>query len=191
MQYALTQTVAPTEEPVTRAEAKLHLKQDTSDEDSLVDLYIVAAREYCETETARQFITATYTVKFDRFPTVIRLPLPPLGSVTTVAYVDTSGDSQTLTVTTDYVVDSNSLVARITPAYGTSWPSTRDQPNAVTVTYITGYGAASAVPYAAKAAVLMVVGDLYAHRSAGTELRVTRNPAVDSLLATISVKEAA
>lgn len=194
MSYALTQTGAPTEEPVTRAEAILHLKQDVSDEDSLIDLYLVAAREYCERETGRQFVAATYTVKYDRFPQVIRLPKPPLASatsVTSVAYVDTSGDPQTLTVTTEYTVDSSSLFARIVPAYGTSWPSTRDQPNAVTVTYVAGYGAASAVPYVAKAAILLIVGDLYTHRSAGTELRVARNPTVDALLATISVKEAA
>ncbi len=192
MQYALTQIVAPTEEPVTLVEAKEQVGvRDISYFDAKLTRLIPAARGACETRTGRQFVTATYTVKFDRFPDVIRLPKPPLISVTSVAYVDTSGDAQTLTVTTDYTVDADSVFARIVPAYGTSWPSTRDQPNAVTVTYVTGYGAASAVPYEANAAILMLVADMFDHGSAGSELRVADNPRFRDLLDSITVKEAA
>lgn len=208
MQYALTQTVAPTAEPVTRAEAKLHLRQTVSVEDSLIDVFIKMARGYCETKTHRQFMLATYKLQLDAFPDSghishgharsrsgstfygeIRLPLPPLSSVPTVAYVDTSGDPQTLTVTTDYVVDSSALIPRIVPAWNTTWPSTRDQPNAVTVTFIVGYASADDVPPEAKGAILMMVTDLDRHRSAQSELRITKNETVDRLLAVITVPE--
>lgn len=208
MQYALTQTVAPTAEPVTRDEVKLHLRQTVSLEDSLIDLFIKMARDWAETETHRQFMLATYTLQLDAFPGTgygfhghshsrsgstfpgeIRLPLPPLSSVTSVAYVDTAGDSQTLTVTTDYVVDSSALIPRIVPAWGTTWPSTRHQPNAVTVTYIAGYADAATVPPEAKGAIFMMITDLDRHRSLQSELRITENDTVDRLLAVITVPE--
>lgn len=202
MQYALTQTVAPTAEPITRDEAKLHLRQTVSVEDSLVDIFIKMARGWAEAQTHRQFMLATYKLQLDAFPHghghsrngstfhgEIRLPLPPLSSVTSVVYVDTDGDSQTLTVTTDYVVDSSAFIPRIVPAWNTTWPSTRHQPNAVTITYVAGYADADTVPPEAKGAIFMMVTDLDKHRSLQSELRITENKTVDRLLAVITVPE--
>lgn len=198
MRYGLSQSAAPAAEPITLAEARLHMRiqTDYTAEDSLIeDALIPAARQYCETVTGRQFITATWVMKMDEFPLVIWLPRPPAITVTSITYLDTAGDSQTVTAA-NYTLDTYALKGRITEAYGEVWPSTQSVANAVTVTYTAGYGAAAtAVPETLKAAVLMVVADLYEHRLMQHELpgrmEIMDNPAVARLLAAETVLEAA
>lgn len=127
--------------------------------DPLISALISAARAAAEQELHRYLITQTLDAYFDSFPCVGRMVigsrypeqipnefrLPPLQSVTSITYVDTAGATQTLAAD-QYTVDTKSQPARITPAYGVSWPATREQANAVTVRFVAGYGAASAVP---------------------------------------------
>lgn len=95
----------------------------------------------------------------------ILLPVGPVQSVTSVVYVDTAGVSQTLVVTTDYVVDTSSEPARIYPAYSCSWPSARAQRNAITVTYVAGYGiSGSFVPARLINAMYLLIADAYEFR---------------------------
>lgn len=182
----LSQTVAPTEEPVSLADVKLHLRVDGNEENVLIASLIAAAREFCESYTGLQFVTATWAYTLDAFPSqdIIRLPRPPLSSVTTVAYTDAAGDAQTMS-SSDYDVDTTSIEGRLALAYGASWPSTRDEIDAVTITYVAGYGNAQAVPDAAKSAIYMVVADLYEHRESRLEMRVYDNPTVTRLLNSI------
>lgn len=97
---------------------------------------------------------------FDLKRNAIVLPIPPVQSISSIQYVDTSGATQTLS-SANYILDSNSEPARITPAYGLSWPDTRVQVGAVTVTFVAGYGLAIAVPAAAKTFIKMKVRQLY------------------------------
>jgi len=135
--------VAPTEEPVTVAEFKTHARVSGSANDAEITAMITAARQYAEQETGRWMITQTVDAYFDAFPHCFSLP--PLQSVSSITYIDSNGDSQTLDSSL-YRVDAKSKPARITAASGTSWPSTQDVTNAVTVRFIAGYGAAAAVP---------------------------------------------
>jgi hypothetical protein len=68
----------------------------------------------------------------------IFLPKPPLVTVNSIKYIDQNGVQQTL-ATDQYLVDTVSEPGRVTPAYGTSWPSTREQANAVEVSFNCGY----------------------------------------------------
>jgi len=140
----------PVGEPVTRAAAKAHCNIEAAftDDDDWVDAAIAAARAEAERTTRRQFLTATYDLFLDAFPVeTIEVPRPPLSSVTSVKYYDTSGVQQTLTVDTHYTIDAKSQPARIVPSYAEqTWPNTRDIPNAVEVRFVCGYGAAAAVP---------------------------------------------
>lgn len=70
---------------------------------------------------------------------VIYCPRPPLQTVTSVQYLDTTGTLQTLVQNTDYLVDTSGEQGRITPQYGTVWPWARAQINSVYVTYTAGY----------------------------------------------------
>ena len=76
---SLTLKTPPKKEPITRKEAKLHLRvdNDLTEDDALIDDMIRAARGSGQVFTRRQFITATYEARMDAFPPVIELPRPP------------------------------------------------------------------------------------------------------------------
>lgn len=155
---SLTIVTAPSEEPLTQADAIAQLRLDTSQLDGLLDARIVAAREYAERYTGRALTTRTYDWTLDAFADILYVPMPPLQSVTSITYVDTAGTTQTL-ATSEYTVDKASQPGRILPAHNKSWPSTRGHVNDVTIRFVAGYGAAAAVPYAIKAAMLLIVGE--------------------------------
>lgn len=162
----LTRITAPTVEPVTLAEVKLHLRVDGVDEDALITALITAAREQAESITRRALNTQTWRLTLDRFPAIIELPRPHLQSVDSVQYVDTDGVLQTLAADA-YQVAGTSEPARILPAYGQSWPATRSQPEAVSITYTAGFGAAGAdVPASIRQWILLYIGALYENREA-------------------------
>lgn len=155
--------------------------------DALITLLIASARAHVEQELGRWLITQTIDAYLDSFPCwddqAIRLP--PLQSITEIVYVDSAGDSQTL-ATSSYQVDSTSKPARIVPAHGTSWPSTREQLNAVRVRFVAGYGAAAAVPQCVKHWMALRIKSLYDNRdelvqSSSGALQIPRDY-VDSLL---------
>ena len=154
-------TVEPTIEPVSLAEAKLHLRVDHTDEDVMIAGLVTAAREWCESFTGRQFCLATWQLKRDVFAATVELPHPPLSSFTSITYTDTAGASQTL-ASTVYTVNSSGIFPRVYLAYGQTWPAVRDIPDAVTYNYIAGYGStAASVPHSIKQAVKVMIEKLY------------------------------
>lgn len=160
----LTQTVAPTTEPVSVDEVKDHLRVRFDTDDTLLGLYIGAARQWAEAYTQRQLITATWRLELESFPSEILVPHPPLASVTSITYTDAAGASQTLGASI-YQTDIVSTPGRIKPSYGNSWPATRSGVyGAVKLTYVAGYGAASSVPDDIKLALKQLVGHWYALR---------------------------
>ena len=165
MPFALKQTVAPSEEPVTIDEAKAQTRLDEADDATLLPGMIAAARRYVETLSRCQLVTATYTYKLDAFPSdrTIRIPRPPLQSISSITYIDTGGDSQTLDATV-YDVDADSEPGRVSLAFDQVWPATRNQDNAVTITFVNGFGAASAVPDTFKHAIRLLVGHWWENR---------------------------
>jgi len=151
------------EEPITASEAKASpsLRVATATDDTDIGVLIATARDMAETITRRAFVTQTWEYVLDGFPTGgIVLPLPPLQSVTSIKYIDTNGTQQTLDALL-YAVDTDSEPGLVVPAYGESWPSTRDEVNAVRVRFVAGYGDAADVPAAIKTWIKMRVGTLY------------------------------
>ena len=95
----------------------------------------------------------------------IDIPWPGTQSLTSITYVDTSGNQQTL-ASTQYTVDLTSEPARIVPAQGTYWPSQMTYiPGSVVITFVAGsYGDGVTVdscPEEIKAAIKMIVARLY------------------------------
>lgn len=191
MPLTLTQTVPPTSEPLQLDDVKTYLRlHEGAAEDYILLGMIAAARAYVETVTRQQLVSATYTLTLDCFPAVIRPPRPPLLSVSSIAYLDTAGDLQTLSAAL-YQVDSLSRPGRIMPARSQAWPSTDgDSFNAVTVTYVAGYGNYAQVPEVFKAIILLLVADLYEHREAQSEVRLDDNKTVARLLQSARLVEA-
>ena len=140
-------------------------------EDPILNALITATRQHAEFFLRRALITQTWDLKLPAFPegsAHIRVPLPPLSSVTSITYTDSAGDSQTWAASkyqTDIPTGPQAQHGRIMPAYGEVYPSTRsDTYNAVTVRFVAGYGAASAVPGLIKRGMLTLLGHLYEHR---------------------------
>ena len=124
---------APASEPITISDVKCHARVDTEDEDLLISQMIKAARISLERIMNRTFVNTTFDYFLDHFPAVILLPRAPLNSVTSITYLDSNGDSQTL-ASTEYSTDLKSEPGRIIPAPTKSWPTTEaNQLNTVTV----------------------------------------------------------
>lgn len=155
---------------VTTAEAKSQLRVEVSDDDTLIDGYVVAAQEWCERSVpgGRQLLTATYDVPAACWwEGPLRLPLPPLQSVTSVKYYDAAGAEQTLAATEYLVRTPRRQPGTVERAPGKSWPALEaDRRLPVTVRFVAGYGAAAAVPQLVKQAVLMLAAHWYEHREA-------------------------
>lgn len=169
MPLTLNRTTDAVAEPILFAEAQAHLRIDTNDEQDHIEALIVAARMHVEEFTDRQLITATRTLKLDTFPSSscpIELPKPPLASISSVAYLDADGASQTLSASTDYQSDLLSHPGRLLPQPGVLWPETEfERLNAVTIVYTAGYGAAgSSVPRPLRLAMLLLIGQWYENR---------------------------
>ena len=117
---------------------------------------------------SRQLVAATWRLDLDAFPEVITLPLPPCQEVTSVTYLDGTGDQKTLSPSA-YVVRGlgDPDGATIHRAAGSTWPGTWDFPGAVSVTFTAGYGEPNAVPDPIRQAILAQVATLYSQRESG------------------------
>ena len=172
----------PTEELVTLADARLHLRLDgdgsSSDghpDDTLIDAMVGGAREWAESYLYRSICEKTYELTLDAFPAdEIELLMPPIQSVTSVQYVDTAGALQTMAANA-YVLDKKTEPGWLFPADGTAWPETDDVVNAVTIRYVAGYslpsdsGQTYPLPKSIRAGVLLLLHDLYENRGNSAE----------------------
>lgn len=197
--YGLTLTSAPAEEPVTTAELKLWLRQEETDDDTLIASLGAAARSLVEKLCGRQLVTASWRLSLDSFPWpggwqyleapmvypdphTIRIPKAPLQSVASVQYYDLGGTLQTL-ASTVYDVDTATDPGRILLAMNQVWPVARLRPGAVRVNFTAGYGAASAVPESLKTAIKVAAAWLYENRGEAFDPTSARLPlAVESLM---------
>jgi uncharacterized phiE125 gp8 family phage protein len=134
----------PGAEPATAAEVKTDARIDTTALDTTIDLLITAARKVAEDRTGRAFITQTWELVLDTFPSnEIEIGMLPIQLITSVKYYDSANVLQTMAAA-DYALDDDTLPGWVLPAYGVSWPSTYDIANAVIIRFIAGYGAAAA-----------------------------------------------
>lgn len=162
-------------QPLTLAETKAHLKVEGTDEDNLIQLYLDAATAYCDGFhgfLGRALVTQTWRLTVDEFPTAeIKIPLPPLQSVTSVKYDDPAGVEQTMDPA-DYYVDTASEPGWIIPVATAAWPTPLDAFNAVRVEFVAGYAPTTDsppdlranIPANIKAGILLIIGNMHEHR---------------------------
>lgn len=154
----------PEIEPISLADAKLHCRvdDDITKDDSLIRSYIKAATDNAQAITRRQFINGTYELRINAFPSVIKLPRPPLWDINSIKYFDPDDVEQTLDPA-EYIVDAYSTIGQIVPSE--SWPGVGDMIPTITIEYIAGYGDdRDSVPEDIKNAIKLIVGHLYEHR---------------------------
>jgi len=180
MTSSLIVVIPPAEEPILIADAKNFLRVDNSSDDALISTFITAARKRIETVTYTRLVTQTLQLTMDWFPggthgsygghwwgrggwPVIELE-PPAQSITSVTYLDPSGNLQTLSPSV-YRLDGNSRPSRLTPALNQIWPATAQELAAVQVTYVCGFGTAADVPGDIMQAFRLLLGHYYDNRS--------------------------
>lgn len=157
------QTVDPASFPITLQQVKEWTRVDATTSDAELSGLIQAATDRAERIMDRPLINRTYTLTLDAFKTEIRIYKMPLQSVTSIQYEDTDGDTQTL-ATSVYKVDLGSpeTRGRITEAFGQTYPSTRDENGAVTITFVAGFGANwNSIPQDIQQAIAYLVGHYY------------------------------
>ena len=180
----LTRTFDAESETLSLTDVKTQLRiTDSADDEALV-AFIAAIRHRTENYLRKTLVTSTWELKLDCIEGEIYLPMNPIQSITSVQYLDTDGNTQTL-ASSGYQFDAS---GRLAPSYGNDWPSTRDQFNAVTITYVAGQTHAGNVPEDIKHAMLMLVGTADIAREdvvigAGVVVSSLGNRAAESLLA--------
>lgn len=164
----LNQHTAPAATPVTVAEVKDHLRVEHNEDDALVTLYLAAAIAHLDGDEGtlgRALITQTWDQTIDDFPhgDDLALMLAGVQSVTSITYRDMDGATQTFPADGYMLRHRHGLTwAHLKDDY--TWPETDDEPGAVTVRFVAGYGDAAAVPAALKAAMLLHVAHMYENR---------------------------
>ena len=158
-------TTAPAKELWTLSEVKNYLKVDTSADDTLITTLLQSAREVAERYLNQALITQTITEKLDRLNSpVIYLSVSPVISVSSFQYADSQNTTQTYNAA-NYIVDTFEKPARLSVAYGKTWPTLYGNINDVTITYTAGYNTEpSGVPMQIRQAILMMIADSYDNR---------------------------
>lgn len=179
---------APAAEPVSLADAKLHLRVETAytADDAYITALITLAREYVELVTNRKLITQTWKYYPEGWPCrdYLSIPYGMLQSITSITYYNTDGSSATMS-SSDYIVESATDPGRVVLAYGESWPSETLYPsNPIHIQFVCGYGlAGSSVPTPIIQAIKIMVADMYEQRESAIVGRsVTATKVIDNLL---------
>jgi len=179
--------VAPLEKPVSLDEAKLFLRIDHSDEDTLIDALIDSATTRLESEVNTKFINQTWEIFFDHFPygnvhlnetwqqgtlssltrsaNHINLPFGKLVSVEKFSVFD-SEDNETTVDSSNYQEDNTGHYGRVSLRYGGTWPTTVLRlMNGIRFECVFGLSSTELLlPRYIKTAVLEMVAALYEYR---------------------------
>jgi uncharacterized phiE125 gp8 family phage protein len=166
---ALICVTEPVVEPVSLAEAKLHMRVEIDDDDTLIAGLITAAREHLESTARPQLAMLTQTWRYvaDAWPVGDTLELRPypLQSVSSIKYTSDAGVEATL-ASSNYVVDSYSEPGRVRLKSTAGWPSTTLAAlNGLVVEFVAGYGNTPAdLPQRLRQSVLLLVAHWYENR---------------------------
>lgn len=143
--------------PLTTAQLATHIKLVVYDSTYLNRL-LAAAVDYAERETGRDFVETTWEYTIESFPTEIILPRSPVQSITKIEYYDVDNELQEFE---DYRhIQAHNLPSKLVPV--TSWPSTYTTPDAVKVTFVSGY---EPVPDVGLWAIGLLVNSWYEQRA--------------------------
>lgn len=148
-------------------------------EDGYIESLIAASLLEAQHQTERTILPETWRLDLSEFPScgVVYLPFPPLIEVTSVVNVDADGvettvDADVYEVVTPYGPRAHRGCVRLSD--GQSWPTTATRSDAIRITFRCGYvdGSVSpeviSVPAPITHARLLLITDLYEHRSSAT-----------------------
>lgn len=170
----LVNTLAPSIEPLSLGDAKLHCRVDISHDDVLINAYIISARRLVEAYCLNALITQNFTVTYDYLDTTeglwwekikFRLPMQPIISITTVTTYDVD-NTATVFNSTNYRLSGNRIVLND----NCSWPSNLRSTDCLQIDFVAGFGAtADTVPLDIIQALKLLVAQWYENREAITD----------------------
>ena len=181
--------IGPAARPIDVIEARNHVRQDLTADDTVLDIAIRATTSFAQAECLRTLVATRYRLVLDSFPGPSLMGVPwgrsyslpghaicleygPVLAVKWVKYLDTAGVQQAMPAT-DYTVDLSGPVARITPVFGKIWPIPLSQIGAVEVVY--DAGDAAAITADAMANTITVKGGLWKTLAVGDTVRLSNS----------------
>lgn len=164
--WPYTVTLGPVTLPLTINEVKEHLRLDKTDttENALLKVLIIAATEYAEKYTKRDFITRTYETLRDCFLNTLEIRRNPIQEITKVEYLQSG---ILVTVSTDvYFLAISNTFPHLTLKENQVWPTDEDQQEqAVKITFKSGYGnTSSSVPDSLREGLMQHIASMYENR---------------------------
>lgn len=180
--------VPPLVEPISLAEAALHLRLDAIDspasyaDEELVRWQISAAREICERYMDRSLAIQTLEYRANAFSVCamnapIELKRGPVRRLIQVSYIDEAGteiildDGTGSPTNPQFEIDRFNEPELLIPPYNMTWPSARTHAGSVRILYEAGYSLPNdspteyeMLPYTLKCAMLLMLGHLYENR---------------------------
>lgn len=156
--HKLTRLIAPIWEPIGLAEAKLFLRVDQAEYDTLISDMIVVARQTAEQFLRQSLITQSWKLTVDddcRSLTDMRyeLPMGPVQSISSVVAMAVDGSTQnidneyyTLSTTRDVLVFKDMVTSK-----------------SLEISYVAGFGDAAAIARPIKQAMLMHIAAMFDH----------------------------
>lgn len=182
METLLNRVTDPVGDPVTLAEAKTQLRVDFADDDTLIGELVSAATRTVEEMVGGALLSQEWALSV-RYPRLrIYLPKTPVQSIDSITYYDRDETEQTANVA-DFHLFSDVYRAWVEPRDDKDWPDVFNRPDALTINFIAGYGAAGDVPSNLKHAILMLLTHWYEQRSAASGANLGEVPfAVETLV---------
>ncbi len=177
---SLTLITGPATEPVTLADAKLHLRVDGTVEDALIQTLISAARLTLEAHGNLAMINQTWALRLDRWPgSVVSLPIGPVSAVQAI-FVDG------IALANEAYVLVPGGDARIARADNAPWRAPSGLAGGIEIRFDAGFGPEGTdVPRHLHHAILMLVAEWFENREAGSRVEAghaTLPPAVMRLI---------
>ena len=156
----IAELLPPVAEPITLAEAKAHLRLDTSDEDALLSALIRTARDYLEGQTGLCLVTRLLRLYLDDWPEgkVIQIARGPVQTIEIVTVYDAFGTPVEVG-TSGYVLDGTASPARLVLP---DRPGTARGVNGIEIDFTAGFGESGAdVPDTLKRAMLLHIAAMF------------------------------
>ena len=149
MNFHLETPTLPATLPVSLDDAKEAAHISWTHEDTTLTNRLKSVITQIQDELGRQLITASYVLHLTRKPCeeFIKLPRPPLVSVTGVEYYDTDNTLQTFS-SGNYSVMTGGVFGEIHLEPDIAWPDVSDEKEyPIKITYSAGYGTdATSIP---------------------------------------------
>lgn len=178
--------VAPDKTPVTLSELKDWCDVEHDDDDRMLARLLLSATTHTESVIQQSLVRRKLRQYFDDF-NCLKLQLGPVQNIDQIQYIDGDGANQTVSTS---IYEKDPQKDEVNLAFGQTWPSHRNQKNAVWVDYWAGYFDESespvkitdTIPDDIKTAIMMLARHNYDNPSSSTGLRLAENMAYSSMI---------